>query len=83
VVYESLACGLPCIVSTNAGSAARTGQEGIVFPVGDTTALKNAIQLLYREPELRLQMGEAARKRADSLRWERYLANLGKLYDSL
>jgi glycosyltransferase involved in cell wall biosynthesis len=83
VVYEALACGVPCIVSTNATSAVRTGKEGIVFPVGDIKALKGAIQLLCRQPELRRQMSEAARKRAESLRWDRYLANLGVIYERL
>jgi glycosyltransferase involved in cell wall biosynthesis len=83
VVYESLACGLPCIVSTNATSAVRSGKEGIVFPVGNIRALKGAIQLLCQEPELRRQMGEAARKRAESLCWDRYLANLGVIYEQL
>jgi glycosyltransferase involved in cell wall biosynthesis len=83
VVYESLACGLPCIVSSNATSAVRTGKEGIVYPVGDIKALKGAIQLLCREAELRRQMGEAARKRAESLRWDRYLVNLGVIYERL
>jgi glycosyltransferase involved in cell wall biosynthesis len=83
VVYESLACGLPCIVSSNATSAVRTGKEGIVFPAGNVQALKGAIQLLCREPELRTQMGEAARTRAESLRWDQYLVNLGVIYERL
>ena len=83
VVYEALACGTPCIVSSNATSAVRTGKEGIVFPVGNLQALKGALRLLCREPELRLQMSEAARKRAESLRWERYLVNLGVIYEQL
>jgi glycosyltransferase involved in cell wall biosynthesis len=83
VVYESLACGLPCIVSSNATSAVRTGKEGIVFPVGSITALKGAIQLLCQEPELRRQMGVAARERAESLRWDRYLVSLGAIYERL
>ena len=83
VVNESMASGLPCIVSTNATSAVRSGKEGIVFPVGNMSALKGAIQLLCQEPELRRQMGEAARKRAESLCWDRYLANLGVIYECL
>jgi len=83
VVYESLACGLPCIVSSNATSSVRTGKEGLVFPVGDIKALKVAIQLLCHKPELRREMGERARKRAESLGWDRYLVNLGMIYERL
>jgi glycosyltransferase involved in cell wall biosynthesis len=83
VVYESLACGLPCIVSSNATSAVRSGKEGIVFPTGNMTALKGAIQLLCHQPELRRQMSIAARERAESVRWDRYLVNLGIIYQGL
>ena len=48
VVYESLACGLPCIVSTNATSAVRSGKEGIVIPVGDIKALREPSRYYVR-----------------------------------
>jgi glycosyltransferase involved in cell wall biosynthesis len=83
VVYEALACGVPCIVSTNATSAVRNGKEGIVFPVGDLQALKGAIQLLCHEAGLRRKMGQAARERAEFLSWEQYLAKLGSIYHGL
>lgn len=83
VVYEALACGVPAIVSTNATSAVRSEVEGLVFPVGNVGALKLALQRLCRDSELRRRMGEAARQRAESLRWDRYLANLGVIYGAL
>lgn len=83
IVYEALACGVPAIVSTNATSAVRSEVEGMVVPVGNVPALKLALQRLCRDSELRRRMGEAARKRAESLRWERYLTNLGVIYQAL
>jgi glycosyltransferase involved in cell wall biosynthesis len=83
IVYEALACGVPAIVSTNATSAVRPDVDGLVFPTGNIIALKLALRRLCCNPELRRQMGMAARQRAESLRWDRYLANLGRIYGAL
>jgi glycosyltransferase involved in cell wall biosynthesis len=83
VVYEAMACGMPAIVSSNATSAVRHEIEGIVFPVGDVEALKTAMQRLCADAGLRRRMGEAARRRAESLRWQNYLENLASIYRAL
>ena len=83
VVYEAMACGMPAIVSSNATSAVRHEIEGIVFPVGDVEALKTAMQRLCADAGLRRRMGEAARRRAESLRWQNYLENLAGIYRAL
>jgi glycosyltransferase involved in cell wall biosynthesis len=83
VVYEALACGVPAIVSTNATSAVRPDLDGLVFPAGNIIALKLALRRLCCNSELRRKMGMAARQRAESLRWDRYLANLGRIYGAL
>ena len=83
VVYEALACGVPAIVSSNATSAVRNEVEGIVFPVGNVEALKLAIQRLCANADLRRRMGEAARRRAESLQWDSYLVNLAEIYRAL
>lgn len=82
-VYEALACGIPCVVSANAGSAVRDGIEGLVVPAGDVAALGAAIQRLLRDPELRRKMSTAARQRAESLSWDRYDENLAGIYRAL
>src|SRR6516162_9371452 len=61
VIYEALACGLPCIVSTNAGSAVRDGIEGFVVPVGDPVAIADRLQRLAQDDSLRRCMSLAAR----------------------
>jgi glycosyltransferase involved in cell wall biosynthesis len=83
VVYEALACGVPVIVSSNGSSAVRHEREGIVVPPGDSDALRAAIERLCHEQELRLQMGSAARVRAESLRWDNYLLSLARIYRGL
>jgi glycosyltransferase involved in cell wall biosynthesis len=83
VVYEALACGVPVIVSSNGSSAVRHEREGIVVPPGDSDALRAAIERLCHEPELRVQMGLAARARAESLCWDNYLISLARIYRGL
>jgi glycosyltransferase involved in cell wall biosynthesis len=74
VTYEALACGLPSIVTPNAGSVVRDGAEGIVVPAGDVERLAAAIERLGSDPELRAAMALAARRRAEEFTWRRYHA---------
>ena len=82
-VYEAMACGIPCIVTSSASSAVRSGIEGLVVAPGDVDALSAAIQLLCNDPLLRQQMGAAARRRAESLTWDQYADSLSALYRGL
>jgi glycosyltransferase involved in cell wall biosynthesis len=63
VLVEGLACGLPVIVTSEAGASecVRTGQTGWVVPAGDVDALSAALEAaLARRAELR-DMGLQAR----------------------
>lgn len=77
--YEALASGLPVITTENAGSVVRDGVEGFVVPIRDVAALKEKILTLYRDAELRREMGVRARERAEQFTWEAYRARLGEL----
>jgi len=70
VTYEAMATALPLIFTYNSGAVARDGVEGIQIPVRDVDALAAAIDRLYRDPELRHEMGRAGRKRAEEYTWE-------------
>ena len=66
VVLEAMACGLP-VVATTVGAipdAVRDGEEGLLVAPRDPAALAAAIARLVSDRELRLAMGEAARRRA-------------------
>jgi glycosyltransferase involved in cell wall biosynthesis len=76
VTYEALACGLPSIVTPNAGSVVRHGLEGFVVPAGDSEMLAARMDLLGNDPELRAAMASAARQRAETFDWPRYHASL-------
>jgi glycosyltransferase involved in cell wall biosynthesis len=76
VTYEALACGLPCIVTAEAGSVVRDGREGAIVPARDVSALAAAMERLGTDAELREHLSAAARARAESFNWPRYHAAL-------
>jgi alpha-maltose-1-phosphate synthase len=81
VTYEALACGLPCVVTHNAGSIVRDGEEGFVIPIRDVTTLQAAIHTLWASRELRVTFARAARKRAEEFTWERYRRAVRSVYE--
>jgi len=83
VVYEALACGLPVITTPNAGSIVRDGEEGFIVPIRDIAALEDTILRLYKNPELRLQMAQRARQRAEQFTWTTYRSKLADTIEKL
>ncbi|MDZ4716932.1 MAG: glycosyltransferase family 4 protein [Roseiflexaceae bacterium] len=62
VLSEAGAAGM-AVVSTKLAAipeVIRDGQTGITVPVGDATALEQALRLLIQQPALRMQLGEHA-----------------------
>ena len=76
VTYEALACGLPSIVTPDAGSVVRDGVEGFVVPPRDVEALAGRMERLGLDPDLRAEMAARARVRALEFDWPRYHAAL-------
>ncbi len=74
VTYEALASGLPLIVTPQAGSVARDGQEGLMVPPRDPEALASAMVQLGEDATLRDRLARAARRRAEQFDWNRYQA---------
>jgi glycosyltransferase involved in cell wall biosynthesis len=79
VTYEALACGLPSIVTPNAGSVARDGVEGFEVKIRDTQGLAQRMARLGQDVELRARMSAAARRRAEAFDWPRYHAAVSDL----
>lgn len=68
VYGEAMSYGLP-VVGWDAGNLpylARHGEEGIAIAVGDVAALTAALRALAEDKDLRLRMGEAAARRAET-----------------
>lgn len=60
---EAMACGLPVIASNCSGNidVVRDGIDGLLFPVGDITALTNIALALIKNPEQRQSLSENAK----------------------
>jgi starch synthase len=76
VTYEALACGLPSLVTPNAGSVVRDEQDGILVPACDVGRLAEGMERLGNDPALRDAMSRSARRRAEEYDWPRYHAAL-------
>lgn len=73
VVLEAMACGLPVIVTANGpADIVRDGIDGFVIPARDSDAIAEKLETLYRDPDLREQMGANAAQRAAEFGWAAY-----------
>ena len=83
VTYEAMACGLPCIVTDNAGSLVRDGIDGWIVPAANSDAVTDRLYRLYLDPSLRETMGQSARKAIEPVTWDRYGERLLMVYQSV
>ncbi len=66
VIGESMACGVPCVVTDVGDSRRLVGDCGRVVPAGDPDALAASWQeMLCMSPGARRELGEAARRRIE------------------
>jgi rhamnosyl/mannosyltransferase len=67
-LIEAMACGKPIITTALPTGVREVNQPGVVgleVPVGNPTALREAMQQLSADPEMRRRMGTAARARVE------------------
>jgi glycosyltransferase involved in cell wall biosynthesis len=83
VTYEAMACGLPVIVTPNAGSLARDGEDGFIIPIRDTESLKEKLLFFYKHRDSAREMGQTARKNISAYTWEQYEHSLIQTYHRL
>jgi glycosyltransferase involved in cell wall biosynthesis len=74
VLLEAMAMGLPIITTPHtAGPDLITdGIEGFIVPIRSADAIASRLDLLRRNPDLRADMGERARRRAGEFTWKQY-----------
>lgn len=85
-IIEAAASGVPTVASRIYGitDAVADGKTGLLFPVGNVTALTQALLKLITENELRQRMGNAARERAlDQFSSEKITLEMVMLYERL
>lgn len=85
-IIEAMAYRVPPVVTDSGGSPELVvdGVSGIVVPPKDAAALAAAIEKLYRDPQLRSRMGNAARDRiATDFRNEDTVRKTIELYQEL
>lgn len=65
-IVEAMACGKPVVVSRAGGAAELFGHmdNAIGVPPSDPAALADAIELLARDPDMRIRLGRSARHSA-------------------
>ena len=84
VVLEAMACGLPVIVTANGpADIVRDGVDGFVIPERDDEAVCERLDRLYRNPELRVEMGRQAALRAREYGWVNYAEKARKVLAGL
>jgi glycosyltransferase involved in cell wall biosynthesis len=82
-ILEAMASGLPILATDIPGVRELLGPRGgILFPVGDVTALVKAIGLLLNDPDLAQSLGHEARARIDQLglSWPASAARYASIY---
>ncbi len=82
VTYEAMACGLPVIVTPNAGSVARDREDGFLIPPRDRDALKEKLLALYENQEMRESMGRNARRHIEKFTWDAHRQHLLTVYEA-
>jgi glycosyltransferase involved in cell wall biosynthesis len=83
VTYEAMACGLPVIVTHNAGSLAKDGEDGFVIPIRSIDAIMEKILFFYENREAASEMGLNARRNIESYTWNKYESDLTITYQKL
>lgn len=85
VLVEAMAMGLPLVASDTGGikDLVRDGENGLLVPPGDPSALAGALAYLCRNPEKRRLMGAAGRKSAPACSAAAMIAKIEILYQSL
>ena len=85
VTLEAMSCCLPVIVSANAGSAdaVQDGVNGFVVPACDVQAIMEKLEYLYKNPELRQEMGRQACASVQQRTHEEYGRQIKEVFETL
>jgi glycosyltransferase involved in cell wall biosynthesis len=85
-ILEAMACARPVVATPVGGvpEAVVDGQTGLLVPSEDAPALAQAVLRLLRDPALARRMGDAGRRRAESLfSLDRVVSCVESLYEEI
>ena len=85
VLLEAMASGKPIVATRIQGYSAvvKHGEQGLMVPPKDGSALADALALLIRDADLRRQMGEAGKRAVESYRWKTIAGRVMDYYQTL
>lgn len=83
VTYEALACGLPLLVTENAGSVVTHEHDGVIVKPFDSIEIENALIDLINNPQKLNAMKLNALETAKKFTWEKYGENLTKAINDI
>ena len=82
VTYEAMAHAIPPLVTAmGAGAVVEDGINGCVLPDDDPLAWAQAMTRMLEDKNLRIQLGERARDRAELFTWENVAARRARLLE--
>jgi glycosyltransferase involved in cell wall biosynthesis len=82
-VLEAMACGVPVVGSDVPGinDVIVNGENGLLVPARDPKALAKAVLTLLNNAELRVRLGQNARRLiVEKYSWDRVIYNIEKVY---
>ncbi len=85
LILEAMASGLPVIVSTNTGvnEIIKNGEDGLIVPICDSQAIYDKLKFLIENENMRISIGENARKKAKLYTWERYADEYIRIFEDI
>lgn len=83
VLLEAMAAGKPVVATRVGGIPEVVGDAGLLVPPEDPEKLRNAINHMLSDDELRHKLGRMAEKRASSFFWENIVPNVENVYEEV
>ncbi len=81
---EAMACGLPVITTDGGALPEVAGDAGLIVKSGDSDAIANKLETLFRNPAFAIHMGQKARKHIENhYSWSMVANKLSQYYQSI
>lgn len=78
-VYQAMATGLPCLVSSHVGSVITDGEDGLICSAGDISGFSEKLNLVFKNRNILKSMSVKAEKKVSEYTWQRYGEKLSEI----